>query len=249
MSRIICLLLLITLKTFAIAGNNGWSLGFGTNYGGPLANKTIENASGKSLVGFGFHLAYNHNFSSKLAFTPTLTLDFRHFSYKALERNDTIVEVEMGGTVGTIDTYYQAKINGRVHTVLGSLNILGEYRYSKRATLLFGAYAGMFPKRSDNVFLKVIIGEGGFLPDIDSTFNDGANIRNYEIGLCLGGKFYLTEKVSIDFLTTRALTPYYNLWIPRNEKQEGMKFFSTYVRISLNFYLFNNRKSSYRTIK
>jgi hypothetical protein len=242
MLRITFFLLLLIQNIWSLAADNGFSLGFGTNYGGPLANKTLENASGKSLLGTGFHLAYNHNFSPKLAFVPTLTLDFRHFSYNALERNDTIVEVEMGGIVGNIDTYYQAKVNGKAHTVVGSLNALAEFRYSKRSTLLFGAYAGVFPKRSDNVFLKVIIGEGGFLPDIDSTYNDGANIRNYEIGLSLGGKFYISEKVSIDFLTTRALSPFYKEWVPRNEEQKGMKFFSTYVRVSLNFYLFKNRK-------
>ncbi len=240
MLRLPILLLFIFISKLAVSGQNGFSLGFGTNYGGPLANKTLANASGKSLFGSGFHLSYNYNLSSKLAFVPSLTLDFRHFSYKALERKDTVVEVEMNGIVGDIDTYYQAIVNGKSQTSVGSLNLLGEFRYSKRSTLLFGAYWGLFSRRSDHVELKVLIGEGGFLPDIDSTYNDGANIRNYEIGLSLGGRFYLSEKVSIDFLTTRSLTPFYKVWTARNEEQLGMKFFSTYVRVAINFYLFKN---------
>jgi hypothetical protein len=242
MFRIISLFSLLIISSAIYAGDNGFSFAFGTNYGGPLANKTLENASGKSLLGTSFNFAYNLNLSNKIVFIPSLSLDFRHFSYRALERKDTIIDVEIGGTVGSIDTYYQANVRGKTSTVVGSFSALTEFRYSKKSTLLFGFYGSILPKRSDEVLINVIIGEGGFLPDIDSTYNDGANIRDYELGLSLGGKFYISEKVSIDFLTTRALSPFYKIWAPRNEEQEGMKFFSTYVRVSLNYYLFKNSK-------
>ncbi len=233
-------ILLFAANPCVFANDNGLSIGVGTNFGGPLANKTLENASGNSLFGTSLTLAYNFNLSKKFVVIPTLGLDFRHFEYRAVERKDTTIEVEMGGQTGDIDTYYQARVSGKVKTNVGSFSLLSEFRYSKKSTLLFGVYGSFLPKSSDNVSINVIIGEGGFLPDIDSTYNDGANIRNYEIGFSLGGKFYLSEKISIGFVGTRAITPFYKKWEPRNEAQEGMKFFGTYFRVALNFYLFKN---------
>lgn len=233
---IIAVIFILNITFINSYSQNQFFGGTGTIYGGAINNVPVENSSGKALFGLTAEFGYLHLINEKIAIKPSLSYEYRHYRYSANESKDTVVKAEIGGNLSEIPTYYKSEVNGKANSRGITINLNGEYRFIERSALIFGGYNSFFVTRNDYVDLNVRIGEGGFLPDIDSSYNNGHNMRPYEIGVTLGGKYYILENLSFSITGTRALTSLYSDEQIKNEKGENVLFYSTYAKITVNYY-------------
>jgi hypothetical protein len=171
----------ITIAFFATFGlnlNAQTNIGFGTNIGGALPVEQTEGSSAILYPGVYLSFGYGISLSEKFSFNPNINFDFRMFDYFAAQKKDTVVEAEVLGVIANVPTYYQANIHGKMR--LGGIyaEFPIEYRFSKRSRLIFGIYGSALPYKSDNISINVKIGEGGLLPDIDSSYNNKSKINS-----------------------------------------------------------------------
>lgn len=229
--------LLFFLSTYSQSDySEKWSLSLGTIFGGALNNENIDDAHGKPMFGGTIDFGYTYKLRENILLTPKISYEFRHFKYSAHERNDTVVKAEVGGNMANIPTYYYADIDGKVNSGGVTVNIDAEYVFMERSSVLIGLYSSFFLFKNDYVDINVQIGEGGLLPDVDSSYNNNVNMSPYELGLNIGGKYYFSPKLSFAIIGTRALTSLYSFSEIRNEKGEEIKLFSTYAKIYLTYY-------------
>ncbi len=236
MKRKIVLYNIFVFLALNVFSQTKFSLGAGTIFGGAINNETVENATGTPMFGASLDFAYRISLNNKLTILPKLSYEYRVFEYGASERKDTIVHTEVMGNMVNVPTYYQANINGKVNSGGITLNILSEYRFLNKSSFVFGIYSTFFLYKNDYVDINVRIGEGGLLPDIDSSYNNGLNMRRFEHGLSLGGKYHISDKISVSIVGTRALSSLYSISGILNEEGEEVKFYSTYAKIFVNYY-------------
>lgn len=233
---VLILALLLLLFYYNGSAQSSYSFGAGTIFGGAINNENVENASGEPMFGATLDFGYRIKLNDKLILKPKLSYEFRHFEYSATQRNDTIVTTELMGNTAEIPTYYTANISGKANSGGLTLNSILEYKFIERSSLLFGFYGTYFLFTNDYVDINVRIGEGGLLPDIDSSYNNGINMRNYEYGISLGGKYYISDKFSFSIVGTRALSSVYTISGVKNQKGEEVLFYSTYAKIFFSYY-------------
>jgi hypothetical protein len=236
MSRKILIILLLFLPIGLLAQHKKFSVGLGSIYGGALTSEKVEGANGEPLLGLNLDFGYRFNLTEKFLIVPKISYEYRQFSYQATQKEDTIVTTKVAGNIVDIPTYYYANVKGKFNSSGISLTAIAEYNYVKKSSVIFGFYSSYFLQKNDVVDVNVKIGEGGLIPDLDSTYNNNVNMRNFEHGVTLGGKYYFSDKFSFTIVGTRALTGVYTINNVTNSKGEELKFFSTYAKIYFTYY-------------
>lgn len=219
-----------------IYAQNQFLPGFGTVYGGAIPTDKIEDASGRPRFGLMLDAAYAFPLGQNIRLLPGISVEVRRFGYVANEKNDTMVLVDILGSPANIPTYYRARIEGNVSSTGITLNLPAEYKFIKRSSLLFGAYATRFIKKNDQVAINVRIGEGSLLPDVDSTYSNRANMRDFEYGISLGGRLYISENLSLAITGTRSLVDLYAVSGIKNKEGHYIRFYSTYAKVFLTWH-------------
>ena len=234
--KVFILLLASFLAVTNVKSQNGFYVGLGAVYGGAIGSQKIENAIGKPRIGGMIDAGYRISTGQNMMLAAGFSFEVRHFGYSATERNDTLVLVDVMGNPANIPTYYNAAIDGKVSSGGLSLNLLGEYSLFKRSALIAGVYSTLFLAKNDLVHINIRIGEGGLLPDVDSAYSNRPNMRNFEHGIILGGKIYFSGDVSLGISGVRSFSGLYTTSDIKNSKGEDIRFYSTYARLSLNWY-------------
>ena len=236
MMRKIIIYIFFAFLAVSVSSQTKFSVGAGTIFGGAINNENVENATGVPMFGASIDFAYRNAVKDNFTISPKISYEHRTFEYAANERKDTLVYTEvMGNTVG-VPTYYQAIINGKLNSGGITLNLISEYRFLRKSSFIVGIYSTLFMYKNDYVDINIRIGEGGLLPDIDSSYNNGLNLRRFEHGLSLGGKYHVSEQFSVSIVGTRALSSLYSISGITNDNGEEIRFYSTYAKIFLNYY-------------
>jgi hypothetical protein len=211
------------------------NVGAGTNIGGALPNEKTEGSSAILFPGAYLSFGYAIPLSQRFSFNPNISIDFRMFDYFATQKKDTIVEAFVMGEIRSVPTYYQANIHGKMR--LGGIYVEFpfEYRFSKRSRLSFGIYGSALPYKSDNISINVKIGEGGLLPDIDSSYNNKSNINTFDGGLSLGGSIEINDRLSLSVNAYRSLSRFYKMDAVKNDAGEDIAFYYTQVRVGIRY--------------
>jgi hypothetical protein len=231
---------IITIAIISVFGlnlNAQINVGVGTNIGGALPDEKTEGSSAILYPGAYLSFGYGIPISDKISFNPNLSIDFRMFDYLATQKKDTVVEAEVLGVIANVPTYYQASIHGKMR--LGGIYVEFpfEYRFSKRSRLSFGIYGSALPYKSDNISINIKIGEGGLLPDIDSSYNNKSKINTFDGGLSLGGSIDLNDRLSLSVNAYRSLSRFYKMDAVKNDAGEDIAFYYTQVRIGIRYLL------------
>lgn len=211
------------------------NIGAGTNIGGALPNQKTEGSSAVLYPGAYISFGYNIKISEKICFNPRISVDLRLFDYFATQKKDTVVEAEVLGVIANVPTYYQANIHGKIRLGGTYAEFPIEYRFSTRSRISFGIYGSALPYKSDNISINIKIGEGGLLPDIDSSYNNKTNINTFDCGLSLGGSIDLNERLSLSINAYRSLSRFYKMDAVKNDAGEDIAFFYTQVRIGIKY--------------
>ena len=236
MSKKFFIILIFCLPLTVFAQNKKFSVGIGSIYGGAITSEKVEGANGEPLLGLNVDFGYRFNLNEKFIIVPKISYEYRQFSYNARQKDDTIVQTKVAGNMVNVPTYYYTNVKGKFNTSGASITAIAEYNYVKKSSIILGVYSSYFFQKNDVVDLNVKIGEGGLIPDIDSSYNNNVNMRNFEHGVTLGGKYYFSDNFSFTIVGTRALTGVYSISNIKNSKGQELKFFSTYAKIYITYY-------------
>jgi hypothetical protein len=207
----------------------------GANWGGAIPSETVQNSSGSGGTGVLFGIAYPIKLNEKLILKPSLSYELRRFSYASNERKDTVVSVSINNSSANVPTYYTAFVNGQFssHYVLFSIPL--SWFILKRYTVDAGLYYAYAFAGRDISDIRVQIGEGGVIDDLISQENNWDQVNKYEVGLSLGGSYYVNNQLSVSFATIRSFTPFYKEGYMLKRIGNDVKFFPTYVKLFLSY--------------
>lgn len=209
----------------------------GLNLGGAVPTKKTEGSSAVLLPGGYFSFGTNLLLTRKLRVQPSAYLDFKLFKYSAIQQKDTIVQTEVLGILANVPTYYTANVNGFVN--IGSFGVELPFIFPvfRKSSIVFGPYANMAIYKYDQIDLNVQIGEGGLIPDYDTSYNNKGNINDYEAGLMIGGRFKLSDQMSLSFTGYRALSRFYIRDAILDDEGQDIPFYYTSFRIGITYLL------------
>lgn len=228
-------IIIVALLFVSVILKAQFSVNIGSNIGGAIPTTKTEGASAKILPGLYLGIAHDFTLTTKIKFQPAVVFDFKLFGYMAMQRKDTIVEAEVAGIIANIPTYYKANVNGNIRLAGAYLELPLYWTIFKKNSLVVGIYGSGNYYKSDEVNLNVQIGEGGLLPDFDSTYNNKSNINTLEAGVLLGGSFYINDKLSVSIIGYRALTRFYKFDAIKDDAGNDIPFYYTMVRIGISY--------------
>ena len=211
--------------------------GIGTNYGGAMPTQITENSSAKIFPGAYVSFGKNIKITDKIKFIPQISTDFRWFNYYASQKKDTVVLTNISGMPANIPTYYTANITGKVRLVGFYIEIPFMYSFSDKMAITTGIYSSYNAYMSDDVDINVKIGEGGLLPDVDSSYNNKNNINIFEAGINIGGKYSINDKYVISIEAYRSLSRFYKKNSFDDNLGNDISFYYTQIRLGI-IYLF-----------
>lgn len=229
-------LFFLLFSAINMCAQSGFFVSGGTILGGAINNEKISNAKGEPLFGVSVDFGNLIAIREKFNYIPKIGFEYRNFNYSATERKDTLVGSVVAGNDVLIPTYYNASVKGKVNSLGITLNNSVEYKIWKNSYLLGGVYSTFFIYKNDYIDINVKIGEGGLLPDIDSTYNNGVNMRKFEIGFKMGGKYKINDRLSLSIIGTRAISDLYKISAVKNENGDEIKLYSTYAKIFMSYY-------------
>ncbi len=235
MNKKIFFVAIIILTCLATSVKSQLFVSVGTNYGGANPTKQTEGSSAKIYPGVFLSFGKEISLSEKLYLKPQISVDYRMFNYFANQTKDTIVEAEIMGVIANVPTYYKANIQGKMRLLGLYAEIPLEYRFIKSSAIVFGIYGSALPYKSDFININITIGEGGLLPDIDSSYNNKHNINTFDAGLSLGGKFIFNNKMSLFITGYRSLSRFYKMNAVKDPEGNDIPFFYTQVRFGLEY--------------
>lgn len=207
----------------------------GSNYGGAVPTEKTEGSSAVIYPGAFLSIGNTIKISERFNFTPQISIDLRRFDYFATQKKDTIVQTEILGNIANVPTYYQANIHGQMHLIGINAELPISYRIGNKLNFAFGFYGTVLPFKSDAISINVKIGEGGLLPDIDSTYNNKAKINNFDAGFFIDGGFQANEKLSFFITAHRSVTRFYKMNAVKNESGNDISFYYTQARIGIRY--------------
>lgn len=232
------LMLILPLSVFAQSDNyNGFSAGI--NYGGAVPTEMDTADYGAGLPGAVAGLEYRITLNSHFSLFPSLLYDFRRFKYGTVQKNDTVVEVDItnNGNYVDVPTYYTVDVEGK--SVMHQLDIRLPFHWhiNTWSSIHLGVYGSWIMAGKDETTATVQIGEGSIIDDIVEESNAFDDINRYETGIILGGSFHINKDMLISIEGIRSLTPYYKkgYYAELNEGKE-VKFYQTYGMIRLSYF-------------
>lgn len=231
-------MLFFTVSAYAQTDNPaGFSIG--VNYGGAVPTEMDTADYGAGIPGALAGLKYRIPINKKISLEPSLFYSFRQFKYGTVQKNDTVVDVDVmgNGNYVKVPTYYTANIKGRAITHQFDIQLPLNWKIQNRIAAHAGIYGSYIFTGKDKATATVQIGEGSIIDDIVETSNAFDYINRFEFGLMLGGSFYFNPELKISLEGIRALTPYYSdgYYAELNEGKE-VKFYQTYGILRLSYY-------------
>ena len=237
-NNIFLLVSIFLISTASLLAQNQFGFNLGANYGGALPTELDTADYGAGLPGFVAGIEYKIPLAEKFTLHAGLLYNLRQFKYGTVQKNDTIVAVQIGNTNASVPTYYTANIQGKVisHQIDFRLPVL--CNFNEKSAVLFGPYLSYIAGGSDKTIINVQIGEGMILDDVKETREGFNNINSFEFGLVLGGTYHFSEKLSLNIEGIRAITPFYEAgyYASINEGVE-VKFYQTYVFVRFAWFL------------
>lgn len=237
MNKILFFIIICLVFTLNLSAQT--SLHFGSNIGGAIPTKSTEGSSAILIPGAFFGVSNQFQISEKISFNPQISFELKHFGYSAIQKKDTVVESEVAGIIANIPTYYTATITGVSRFVTLNADIPVEIKFGQKIAINLGVYGNYKLYSSDAINVHVQIGEGGLIPDVDSAYNNRDNINSFEGGFLLGGKYAISDKLSLNFVGYRALSRHYKLDTILDENGQDTPFFFTMFRLGI-VYNFQN---------
>lgn len=207
----------------------------GITYGGAIPNKTDTNSKGKPGIGFNAGISYHIKLGEKLSLASELHYYSRSFEYESNVRHDTVVEVEFGGSVTQLPTYYKAKVHGNVYTHHIDLSEMAVYRIGRYFSVTGGWFGSFALAGRDAVHVVVSIGEGGVVDDIVQDENHWTDINRFETGAKLGGIFHINNNFAIRFIGARAVSRFYKKGYINDESGQSISFYYTMLQAGFSY--------------
>ncbi|HNQ68710.1 MAG TPA: hypothetical protein PKN32_10045 [Bacteroidales bacterium] len=215
--------------------------GMGTNFGGAIPTEMTENSLAKIYPGAFIMFGNKIQITERLSFSPQISADYRWFNYYASQTKDTTVLTTVLNVPANIPTYYTANISGKIRLI----GIFFETPFCFQLSEKFNASAGIYGSynayKSDFVEINVKIGEGGLLPDVDSSYNNKSNINNFDAGINIGGEYAINDKFVLSLGVYRSLSRFYKKnSFNNNTENDNISFYYTQLRLGF-IYLFNDK--------
>jgi hypothetical protein len=218
-------------------------------YGGPLPNQpSIDSTAGKPVLGPIAALALQQKISRAFSVEVGLQYSFKGASYFQLLRRDTLVELELiPGVKDTIPTFYTAAVNGRMTFHQLEIPVLAQAKMGRH----FFAVAGLSPSfsvaQTDTGNVHIVIGEGGFFEDVDSTYDNDALLRKWGVVATLGGGFESDLGWRIELRAHRSLTGLYDPAFFNSQGMPGLNLFHTQVSLTAGWNFSSKERKAARS--
>jgi len=232
----------LIISLFALIATSGFTqnqfgLNIGANYGGALPTELDTADYGAGLPGFVAGIEYKLPIAKEFTLHAGLLYNFRQFKYGTIQKNDTVVNVQIGNTFASVPTYYTADVQGKVISHQIDFRLPAHWNFNEKSAVLFGPYLSYVAGGSDKTVINVQIGEGSILDDVQETREGFDNINRFEFGLILGGTYHFSENLSLNIEGVRAITPFYETgyYASINEGIE-VKFYQTYVFVRFAYF-------------
>ncbi|MFP4664439.1 MAG: outer membrane beta-barrel protein [Bacteroidales bacterium] len=234
---IVLIMLAANLQAQITDSTAGFTLGI--NYGGPLPTEMDTADYGYGLPGGVAGLEYRFYFSEKLSLNPSVLYNFRQFAYGTTQKEDTVVEVDLqgNGNTSSVPTYYTADVEGHARLHQFDLRLPVNWKPLDFASVHAGLYGSWVFAGKDEATATVQIGEGSIIDDVVETSDAFEYLNPFEVGVILGGSFYLNPNLRLSFEGTRALSPYYRAgyYAGLNDGRDT-KFYQTYGIFRISYY-------------
>ncbi|MFO7880503.1 MAG: outer membrane beta-barrel protein [Bacteroidota bacterium] len=234
---IAAVLFALSLSAQLVDSSAGFTLGI--NYGGALPTEMDTADYGSGLPGAVAGLEYRFYFNEKLSLNPSVQYDFRQFKYGTTQKKDTVVEVDIqgNGNMSSVPTYYTAEIEGHARMHQFDLRIPVNWKFLDFASVHAGLYGSWVFAGKDEATATVRIGEGSIIDDVVETSDAFDDVKRFEVGVLLGGSYYLNPSLRLSFEGMRALSPYYKAgyYAGLNEGKDT-KFYQTYGIFRISYF-------------
>jgi hypothetical protein len=232
MNKAVLIAILILVSTVL---SSQFVINAGLNTGGAIPTEKTEGSSAILLPGGYFSAGTNLMVTRRLRVQPSAYLDFKLFKYSAVQQKDTVVQTEVAGILANVPTYYSANVNGFVNLGSIGIEIPIAFALNKKSSIVFGPYANMAIYKYDQIDLNVQIGEGGLIPDYDTSYNNKGKINTFEAGVMLGGRFKISDQVSLSFTGYRALSRFYVKDAVLDDAGRDIPFYYTSFRVGITY--------------
>ncbi|MDD2635475.1 MAG: outer membrane beta-barrel protein [Bacteroidales bacterium] len=233
MNKILPVIFLFSFISFGLHSQVDINVGF--NAGGAIPSESVESSSASILPGAYLGFTKDIKLGEKIYLAPEISFEFKHFGYSSIQKKDTVVVSQVAGIMANIPTYYTANVTGKSRFITLNADIPFGISIGKKAAVLFGVYGNYKLYKSDQINVHVQIGEGGLIPDVDSSNNNAEQINNFEGGLMLGGKYSINENLSLNFNVYRALSRHYVYGTIPNDSGQDIPFYFTMFRVGVKW--------------
>jgi hypothetical protein len=208
----------------------------GAAYGGPIPRPSSPDAKGQPHWGPQLSLSFDSFLGQKAGWGAQLQWAYSSLNYSDFYRRDTIVTIQAGGQDLRVPTYYTANVDGKMRHHYIYLHLFGFYQPFPRNRIFFGPYLGYLAAADDPGIVRIVIGQGGLLPDINESFNNSDKIHRMEFGVSGGGRIFALPRLFVGILASRS---FFNMYKPSfyestRNNQKGL-FFNTYVHLSVGY--------------
>lgn len=212
------------------------SLTISTNFGGAIPKKTQENSTAKIFPGANLEFTTQISSFNNIEIKTGLELGFTAYNYYLnQDKKDTIVEsVVMGNTV-MVPTYYYTFIEGHTRLFYIIPNIILSYKLFDKIIIYTNLYSRFNLIHKDLVFIKVQVGEGGLIPDLNLNQNNSSGINLLNGGIGLGMDYKINENYSLFFNAKRDLWRFYKLNTIKDADGNNLPFYFTGINIGINY--------------
>ena len=215
MKRIIFILLLfVSVSELFPQGDlirrNDFILGIngGILYGGPIPTKSNPDFSGSPIFGPFIGLYTDYIATPAIHIQTALNLSLKGINIGGHYVRDTMVEVNMGGQIGTVPTFYTADIIGSMNLLYLDLPVFFTYEISGRSYIFAGGQASLLIGGEYTTDAHVVVGEGGFYDDVNKHFDMYNDVTRLDFSACLGGAYKVFKDLTLKIYGTRSFVPF-----------------------------------------
>jgi hypothetical protein len=212
------------------------SLSVSTNFGGAIPNKSQKNSTAKIFPGANLGLTTQITGFNKIVIKTELELGFTAYNYYLNEdKKDTLVESVVLGNTVMVPTYYYTFIKGHTRLFYIIPNIILSYKLCDKIIIYTNLYSKFNIIHKDLIFIKVQVGEGGLIPDVNLNQDNSSNINLLNAGLGLGIEYKINDNYSLFFNTKRDLWRFYILNTIKDSDGNDLPFYFTGMNIGINY--------------
>lgn len=207
-----------------------------TNIGGALPVRSQPGTSSKLFPGVGLNVSKNFENSSSLYVYTAISIDFYAYNYfSTSSRKDTVVATEILGNQTLVPTFYYTFIEGKTRVLSISPKLGIGYKILSRINIFISSYGKINSIHYDKILVRVQIGEGGLIPDINQNIDNSTNVNLFSFGLNFGMGYVLNDKLSLNIEVTRDITRFYKYNSIKDINGNDLAFYFTGAKLYLNY--------------